>query len=103
MDDVFSELTETSTTSPKLFVDCSTVNPGTSRKWQRLWAERGSAMLDAPVSGGVTGATDASLTFMVGCDNEQDLHTARPYLDRMGKRVFLCGGPGNGSTTKLCT
>ena len=57
MDDVFSELTETSTTSPKLFVDCSTVNPGTSRKWQRLWAERGSAMLDAPVSGGVTGAT----------------------------------------------
>ena len=57
---------------------------------------------DAPVSGGVKGATDGTLTFMVGFQSEQDLEIVQPYLDIMGKRTVHCGKPGAGSATKIC-
>jgi 3-hydroxyisobutyrate dehydrogenase len=62
----------------------------------------GHAMLDAPVSGGVKGAQDGTLTFMVGCDDDDALEMARPWLNKMGKRIVPCGGAGTGSVTKLC-
>lgn len=83
-------------------VDCSTVSPSTSRHWHEQWSQKGHVMLDAPVSGGVKGATDGTLTFMVGCHQAQDLDKARPYLQLMGQRVVACGNPGTGSATKLC-
>ena len=58
-------------------------------------------MMDAPVSGGVKGATEGTLTFMAGSDSSS-LEMALPYLSRMGKAVIHCGGSGTGSATKLC-
>jgi 3-hydroxyisobutyrate dehydrogenase len=86
----------------RVMVDCSTVSPSTSRRWHENWRSQGHAMLDAPVSGGVKGATDGALTFMVGCDHDDALIRAEKYLNTMGKRVVACGGPGAGAATKLC-
>lgn len=93
---------------PRIIVDCSTVSPTTSRHWHAAVAAEGgeaSAMIDAPVSGGVKGATDATLTFMVGADHTEansPFETVRPLLELMGQRVIHCGGPGTGAATKLC-
>jgi 3-hydroxyisobutyrate dehydrogenase len=85
-----------------VFVDCSTVSPTTSRKWHATLQEHGHHMIDAPVSGGVTGAQNAALTFMVGSSSPEALEVATPLLEQMGKRIVQCGGPGAGSATKLC-
>jgi 3-hydroxyisobutyrate dehydrogenase len=97
---------------PCILVDCSTVSPTTSRHWhsQVAAAEGGElgAFLDAPVSGGVKGAQDATLTFMVGGEDHMlhspsaALEAVRPFFELMGKRVIHCGGPGTGAATKLC-
>ena len=58
-------------------------------------------MLDAPVSGGVTGAEAGSLTFMCGGSPEV-FARAKPILDVMGKNIFLAGGPGAGQAAKAC-
>lgn len=87
---------------PKVVVDCSTVSPTTSREWHAKWTQAGHSMLDAPVSGGVKGATDGTLTFMVGTDHEHGMDKAQPYLDIMGQRSIYCGGAGAGAATKLC-
>jgi 3-hydroxyisobutyrate dehydrogenase len=91
---------------PRIIVDCSTVSPSTSRHWHTQVTMKGgdgSALFDAPVSGGVKGATDATLTFMVGAGHvEGPFETVRPLLEIMGQRVVHCGGPGAGSATKLC-
>lgn len=92
--------------SPRIIVDCSTVSPSTSRKWNDVAQQsNGGAMLDAPVSGGVKGATDATLTFMVGADDtsaDSPFETIKPLLELMGSRVAHCGGSGTGAATKLC-
>jgi 3-hydroxyisobutyrate dehydrogenase len=119
-----SSTNNTSNKGLRVIVDCSTVSPTTSRKWHDVWQEHGHVMLDAPVSGGVKGATDGTLTFMVGCfdpnddddDDDDDnnnsnenyqmnkagLEQALPYLNSMGQRVMYCGKSGTGSATKLC-
>ena len=84
-----------------LFVDCSTVAPSISRMVHNQVIEKGHSMMDAPVSGGVKGAIDGTLTFMAGSDSSS-LEMAMPYLNRMGKAVIHCGGSGTGSATKLC-
>lgn len=89
------------------FIDCSTVSPTTSRRWHEIWWGQGHTMFDAPVSGGVKGATAGSLTFMVGCGTEPAAPASldqlvRPLLELMGQRIVVCGGPGTGSATKLC-
>ena len=91
VDETLSQLVS----SPRLVMDCSTVDPQTSRKWN----QRFDAFVDAPVSGGVKGATDGTLTFMVGGDAVEE---ARPYLSSMGSRVIHCGGSGTGAAAKLC-
>lgn len=89
-------------TTPSMIIDCSTVSPTTSRQWHTQATALGHAFIDAPVSGGVKGATDATLTFMAGSFDEVALTKATPYLRDMGSRVISCGGPGTGSATKLC-
>ena len=59
------------------------------------------SMLDAPVSGGVTGAAAGTLTFMVG-GSEYDIERARHVFDAMGKNILHCGPNGNGEVAKLC-
>lgn len=83
-------------------LNCSTVSPSTSKKWQQTFREIGHSVIDAPVSGGVRGATDGTLTFMVGCQSKEELDRVTPFLDVMGKQTFHCGPPGTGSATKLC-
>jgi 3-hydroxyisobutyrate dehydrogenase len=84
-----------------LFIDCSTIDVTSARAAHKLATDRGIASLDAPVSGGVTGAKAATLTFMVGGSAEA-FARGKPVLERMGKRVVHCGDAGNGQAAKIC-
>ncbi len=84
-----------------LIIDCSTIDPIASQSLAAEAAKLGLSMIDAPVSGGVTGAAKGTLTFMVG-GSEQTLATATPVLKRMGAKIVHCGPAGSGGVTKLC-
>lgn len=84
-----------------LLIDCSTISPDAARKVAAAAAEKGAAMIDAPVSGGTAGAAAGTLTFMVGGEAE-DVERARPLLEKMGKAIFHAGGHGAGQTVKIC-
>jgi 3-hydroxyisobutyrate dehydrogenase len=84
-----------------LFIDCSTIDVASAREAHKLAAQQGIATLDAPVSGGVGGATAATLTFMVG-GTHHAFERGKPVLERMGKRVVHCGDAGNGQVAKIC-
>jgi 3-hydroxyisobutyrate dehydrogenase len=84
-----------------LLIDCSTIDVDSARTVNRAATERGLEVLDAPVSGGVTGAENATLTFMVG-GSEQGVARARPILEGMGKAVVHTGPSGNGQAAKIC-
>jgi 3-hydroxyisobutyrate dehydrogenase len=84
-----------------LLIDCSTIDVDSARAVNQAAGERGSEVLDAPVSGGVTGAENATLTFMVG-GSEQGVARARPILEQMGKAVVHTGPSGNGQAAKIC-
>jgi 3-hydroxyisobutyrate dehydrogenase len=84
-----------------LLIDSSTIDVETARQVAHAAASKGLAMIDAPVSGGVSGAQAASLTFMVGGPDEA-FGRARPVLERMGKTIVHAGGAGNGQAAKIC-
>ena len=84
-----------------LVIDCSTIDPATARRVSAAAAERGLAMLDAPVSGGTAGAENGTLTFIVGGPGEA-LRRAQPLFDVMGANVFHAGGAGAGQIAKIC-
>ncbi len=82
-------------------VDCSTLPPSASRELAVDLGARGVDSLDAPVSGGVRGATAGTLSIMVGGPAEV-LERVRPVLAAMGTRVIHCGPAGAGQVTKAC-
>lgn len=84
-----------------IYVDLSTNSPTVIRRIHQRFQERGVVVLDAPVSGGVYGAVDASLAVMVGGD-EAAYARVRPALEAIGANVFYCGAIGNGMVTKIC-
>lgn len=84
-----------------LVIDCSTIAPASAQKVAAEAQARGLAMIDAPVSGGVAGATAGTLTFIVGGDAAA-LERARPLLQAMGKNIFHMGDAGAGQVAKLC-
>lgn len=84
----------------KLLIDMSTVSPATVRRIGELLSELGMSMLDAPVSGGTSGAKKGSLSIMVGGD-AQDFQKAQPLLKILGKKIFHLGPLGSGQTAKL--
>lgn len=84
-----------------LYVDCSTVEPKLAQELYDVANTNKIRFLDAPVSGGVTGAEAATLTFMVGGD-KTDVDYVEPILLKAGARLFHCGGPGAGQSAKLC-
>jgi 3-hydroxyisobutyrate dehydrogenase len=84
-----------------LIVDSSTIDPLASKALIAEAKAAGMDMIDAPVSGGVTGAAAGTLTFMVG-GTETALERARPFLSAMGKNIVHCGDGGAGEVTKLC-
>eukprot|EP00591_Stephanopyxis_turris_P012012 CAMPEP_0195517622 /NCGR_PEP_ID=MMETSP0794_2-20130614/11073_1 /TAXON_ID=515487 /ORGANISM="Stephanopyxis turris, Strain CCMP 815" /LENGTH=330 /DNA_ID=CAMNT_0040646449 /DNA_START=419 /DNA_END=1411 /DNA_ORIENTATION=- len=83
------------------FIDCSSISPSLSIELHSLAKSHGHIMLDAPVSGGVSGATNATLTFMVG-GQSSTLHQTKPLLEIMGKNIMHCGDDGMGIVAKLC-
>ncbi len=84
-----------------VFVDNSTIKPGTSRLVAAKLAERGVLSLDAPVSGGDIGARNGTLTIMVGGPPEA-LEKVMPVLQAMGKSITLVGESGAGQIAKAC-
>lgn len=84
-----------------LLIDCSTIDVADARAAHELAAAAGLVSVDAPVSGGVVGATEGTLTFMAGGTDEA-VDRATPALEAMGRRVVRCGGPGAGQAAKMC-
>jgi 3-hydroxyisobutyrate dehydrogenase len=82
-----------------LFIDCTSGDPATSRRIAGRLAERDIAFVDAPVSGGVSGAQQGALTVMCGADAET-LERARPVLEAFGKKIVRCGPVGAGDAVK---
>ena len=82
-----------------LLLDTSSSEPWLTEATAKRLAERGVAMVDAPVSGAEWGAQAAELVFMVG-GAAADLERVRPLLERMGKAVFHVGGLGAGHAMK---
>lgn len=85
----------------RIFIDCSTIDPSTSRQVAKSVADAGQGtFVDAPMSGGVVGATAGTLTFMLGADPSL-LPRIEPSLLYMGRKVLHCGTQGAGLSAKL--
>lgn len=82
-------------------VDMSTISPAVTRDLAVRLADRGVAMIDAPISGGEQGAINGTLSIMCGGDAEA-LDRVQPVLEAMGRKITHCGPSGAGQTVKLC-
>lgn len=80
-------------------VDCTSGDPATSRRIAERLAARGVGFVDAPVSGGVSGAVKGILTIMCGGD-ESAMQRARPVLEAFGEKIVHCGPVGAGHAVK---
>lgn len=93
-------LSISSPSTPKLFIECSTIDVPTSQRVEQAVARSHlGTFTDIPVSGGPTGAEAATLTFMAGGPTEV-VAEAEPIVMTMGKTFFHCGGAGAGLATK---
>jgi len=81
-------------------IDSTTSSSSLARRIYAEAKKRGISAIDAPVSGGVTGAAEGTMTIMAGGDAE-DIERARPLFEVMGGRLFHTGGPGSGQSMKL--
>lgn len=84
----------------QLIVDHSTVGPATSQQLAQDASQRGAYFLDAPISGGVERAANATLTIMVGGDHAA-FDAALPVMQAMAAKVSYVGASGAGSVVKL--
>jgi 3-hydroxyisobutyrate dehydrogenase len=84
-----------------LLIDCSTIDVDTARTVARDAAMQGFRAADAPVSGGTAAASGGTLTFMVGC-REQDFPEFEEALKPMAKAVIHAGASGAGQAAKIC-
>ena len=84
-----------------LLIDCSTIDIQTSIEIGKKATEKGIKMIDAPVSGGVMGAQNATLNIMVG-GTKDAFNLALPLLKIMGKNIFHAGELGSGNGAKIC-
>jgi len=84
-----------------IVVDMSTINPNAARTIGQRLAAKGIEFVDAPVSGGETGAINAALTVMAGGKPEV-FEKVKPLLEKMGKSVTLIGDSGAGQVAKAC-
>lgn len=85
-----------------ILVDASTIDPETARHVQKQAQSIGVRFYDTPVSGGVKGAEEGTLTFMVGSVDKEAFEHVSKLLSFMGKNIVDCGTPGNGQVAKLC-
>jgi len=99
--DVVDEIIQSNPKKGSLFVDTSTISPTISKTNSENLLRAGVIPSDAPVSGGMNGAKNGTLTFMVGCE-EKDYENIKELISSMGKNFFYCGGYGSGEVAKLC-
>ena len=84
-----------------ILVDCSTVDVESALHVSKEAKKNSIVVMDSPVSGGVVGAENGTLTFMVG--GEKDAYDKiEPYFSIMGQKSVLCGGSGAGQSAKIC-
>ena len=81
-------------------VDMSSSNPIGTRALGPQLAARGVALVDAPVSGGITRAGDGTLSIMIGADDEDAVARALPVLEILGEKLFRTGATGTGHAMK---
>ena len=84
-----------------LFIDMSTISPAVAISLYNQFREKNIEAIDAPVSGGQTGAEAATLSIMAGGD-EAAFQRALPVFEKMGKNIVHIGKPGAGQTAKAC-
>ena len=87
--------------SGAVLLDCSTVDVDSARAVAEAAAGNGLLALDAPVSGGIGGASAGTLTFMVG-GTDDAFRIASPLFEIMGQKAVHCGPSGNGQAAKIC-
>lgn len=80
--------------------DCSSIAPNESVEIGKQFHDKEAWFLDAPVTGSTGGATNATLTFMVGGDPAA-YERAKPYMEIMGKQFYYCGEAGQGLRAKV--
>ncbi|KAK4185883.1 NAD binding domain of 6-phosphogluconate dehydrogenase-domain-containing protein [Podospora australis] len=88
----------------KVIIDCSTIDTTTSLSVKAALTAASPLLsfYDAPVSGGVLGAINATMAFFLGCShNDPNLHRLTAFLSLMGGKVIPCGGPSLGLAAKL--
>jgi 2-hydroxy-3-oxopropionate reductase len=84
-----------------VIVDMSTISPTSTKDFAERLAEKGIEMLDAPVSGGETGAINATLSIMVG-GKKNVFERVKPLFECMGKNIVHIGDNGAGQVAKAC-
>ena len=84
-----------------LFIDCSTVDVESAKNTAQAAEDNGIMAVDAPVSGGIGGASGGTLTFMAG-GSEEAFANAKPLFDIMGQKAVHCGDAGAGQAAKIC-
>lgn len=87
--------------SGTLVIDCSTIDVASARKAHEMAKAADCPSLDAPVSGGTSGAAAGTLTFMAGGTLES-FARAKPILEAMGRKIVHCGEAGAGQAAKIC-
>lgn len=83
-----------------LICDTSTISPEGAKQFHVDAKKLGFTYLDTPMSGGITGARNGTLTFMVGGSSEE-FELSKAVLEGMGANFFHCGAPGTGTIAKL--
>lgn len=84
-----------------IHLDCSTVDVDSARAVAAQAETHGLQAVDAPVSGGIGGATNGTLTFMAG-GSDDAFAKVKPLFDIMGQKAVHCGASGNGQAAKIC-
>lgn len=84
-----------------IVVDMSSTSPTAERRIAGILEGKGIEMLDAPVSGGETGAREATLSIMVG-GRKEVYEESVPVLTALGKKITYMGESGSGQAAKLC-
>lgn len=82
-------------------IDSTTLDVDVAREAAKDVIATGASMVDAPVSGGVTGAKAGTLAFLVG-GPDASFQAVHPVLSMMGQRIVHCGPSGAGLGAKIC-
>lgn len=87
--------------SDAVFIDSSTIDVASAHALHEKVSASGRRFLDAPVSGGIGGASAGTLTFMIGGD-EKTVDDVREVIDAMAGKIVYVGGAGAGQSAKMC-